>query len=49
MPTEKEVGIRRIPAYTLHYTTEYNGVLVHVFSLCKLTDEDMHFFLMVQL
>ncbi len=22
MPTDKEVGIRRIPAYTLHYTTE---------------------------
>ncbi len=21
MPTDKEVGIRRIPAYTLHYTT----------------------------
>ena len=21
MPTEQEVGIRRIPAYTLHYTT----------------------------
>ncbi len=22
MPTDKEVGIRRIPAYTLHYTTD---------------------------
>ncbi len=26
MPTDKEVGIRRIPAYTLHYTTA-----VHLF------------------
>ncbi len=23
MPSDKEVGIRRIPAYTLHYTTAY--------------------------
>ncbi len=26
MPTDKEVGIRRIPAYTLHYTTEHTSV-----------------------
>ncbi len=24
MPTDKEVGIRRIPAYTLHYTTGHH-------------------------
>ncbi len=27
MPTDKEVGIRRIPAYTLHYTTAYMVLL----------------------
>ncbi len=26
MPTDKEVGIRRIPAYTLHYTTDCNTI-----------------------
>ncbi len=28
MPTDKEVGIRRIPAYTLHYTTEYKIIII---------------------
>ncbi len=33
MPTDKEVGIRRIPAYTLHYTTGYNPAKrVHYFK-----------------
>ncbi len=29
MPTDKEVGIRRIPAYTLHYTTAYS-IRLHI-------------------
>ncbi len=29
MPTDKEVGIHRIPAYTLHYTTGHQFVAVN--------------------
>ncbi len=42
MPTDKEVGIRRIPAYTLHYTTEFKFLSESVQSIMgRRTNEDM--------
>ncbi len=43
MPTDKEVGrpIRRIPAYTLHYTTDYTCMKDYFLNH---TLSDLHFF-----